>query len=322
MAAVLAAPAAAAEPLTVELPERAAVAAAVVTVGDVAALSGADETTRAWVRRLDVADLPARDAAASVTRRQVEYRLRLAGLAPADFRVTGADRVALAVVRRTVAVDEVVAAAKAALLRKLAVPADEVAVEVAVPVAAALPEVVAGDEVTITATPHAPAVKLGRTQMDVAIAVRGERKLTLPVYLDARPVQVVAVAVRPLTAGTVLDESAVRAERRAVDPNRRFPPAEEVAGKKARRPLAAGEVVAAADVDAPAAAPEPVLVKTKQRVSMTVRVGELTVSAVGEALGDGRLGQTVRVQNIDSKKVVSGRVTGPAAVAVELGGPP
>jgi flagella basal body P-ring formation protein FlgA len=55
---------------------------------------------------------------------------------------------------------------------------------------------------------------------------------------------------------------------------------------------------------------------------MTARVGALVVTALGEAQQDGRAGEVIRVENVDSKKVVRARVTGPGAVDIELGGVP
>jgi flagella basal body P-ring formation protein FlgA len=46
------------------------------------------------------------------------------------------------------------------------------------------------------------------------------------------------------------------------------------------------------------------------------------VIAEGEAQQDGRVGQTIRVVNRESKKVVTGRVSGPGVVDVEAGGAP
>jgi flagella basal body P-ring formation protein FlgA len=53
-----------------------------------------------------------------------------------------------------------------------------------------------------------------------------------------------------------------------------------------------------------------------------VRSGALVGSAPGDAIQEGRLGQTIQVQNSASKKVLTARVTGPATVEVELGGVP
>jgi flagella basal body P-ring formation protein FlgA len=53
---------------------------------------------------------------------------------------------------------------------------------------------------------------------------------------------------------------------------------------------------------------------------MQVNVGGLRVTAAGEAQQAGRLGQTIPVQNVDSKKTLSARVVGPGAVEIDLGG--
>lgn len=71
-----------------------------------------------------------------------------------------------------------------------------------------------------------------------------------------------------------------------------------------------------------AASTGPVLVRARQRVVMTVRIGAMTVSAIGEATEAGRLGQSVKLKNVDSQKLVTGTVVGPGAVDVEPGGGP
>lgn len=77
------------------------------------------------------------------------------------------------------------------------------------------------------------------------------------------------------------------------------------------------------DVKAPAAEPKDagaVLVRVRQPVQMIVRLGAINVVAKGEALQDGKMGQSIRAKNLDSKKEVTGRVVGPNIVKVESGG--
>jgi hypothetical protein len=67
--------------------------------------------------------------------------------------------------------------------------------------------------------------------------------------------------------------------------------------------------------------PAEILIRPQERVTMEVRSGGLTVRAVGQAQQQGRLGESIMVQNVDSKKVIVARVTGPSTVAVDIGGP-
>jgi len=267
-----------ADPVVVDLPTRAVVRAAVVTVGDVARLDGGDPATRALIAGLDVAELRPRDPAVVVTRRVVEFRLRLAGIDPAAVAFAGAERVVVTLARRPVTPQEVLAAARAELLRRLPWPADAVTVEPTQAVAVRLPEVPAGETVVVAAVPHGPKVGLGRVQMDVTISAGGETLLALATVFEVKAARPADPAVVPATV------------------------------------VPAAGVVPAAKVD--------LLVRPRQRVSMVVRLGAVNVTAVGEAQQGGALGQTIPVQNVDSKKVVTARVTGPGAVEVELGGVP
>ena len=262
---LLAAPVAAAEPVVIVLPDRAVCPAAVVTVGHVGTLSGPAEWKRA-VAAIDLADMPVRDTAVAVTRRQVEVRLKLAGLRDEDFRVLGADKVIVAADRKPVPVEDVVIAAKAAVLSRLPYTADEVTLDLLKPVVAKLPDVGKAEAVDIRAEPNTNTVQMGRLQVNVTISTRGEKRLVLPVFLEAK----------------LLGQQA---------------PQERV-------------------VSAPQPAAGPVLVKSGQKVRIGVSVGELRVTATGESQGEGRLGQMIRVRNVDSNKVLVVRVSGPGTVEV------
>lgn len=66
-----------------------------------------------------------------------------------------------------------------------------------------------------------------------------------------------------------------------------------------------------------AASEERILVKSRDRVKMVAMVGATWIVAAGEALQDGRRGETIRVRNVDSNKVINGRVAAAGLVEVE-----
>lgn len=267
----------AAGPVVVTVREQAAVGTAAVTVGDVAAVTGGDPAARDRVSRLDLAELRARDPGLTLSRRAVEYRVRLAGFDPAEVVVAGADRVTVAPARRPVTPDEVLAVARAELLRRLPGPAEA---EPVAPVVVRLPDVPVGETPLIAAVPHARTVGPGRNQMDVTISCGGEKLLALGVLFE----------VKAASAGAVV------------------PPAGGV--------LPAGGFAPVAPATRPAAAE--IVVKPRDRVTMVVKLGASTVSAVGEAQQGGAVGQVISVQNVDSKKILTARVTGPGTVEVDL----
>src|SRR5262245_22181466 len=78
-------PAAAAEVVVVTLRAAATAGGGEITVGDVAELHGGDAELRQRIERLDLADLPKPGRNVQVSREQVGFRLRLAGINPKQF---------------------------------------------------------------------------------------------------------------------------------------------------------------------------------------------------------------------------------------------
>jgi len=311
-------------PVVVELRPQ-ATAGRTVRLGDVARLDGGTDLLRDRLARLDVADLPP-GGTTTVKRGQVEFRLRLADVPPSLVRLTGPDVVTVTLRADATPQDRVFAAARESVVRRLPWPIDDVSIRLARPIAVALP---AGDpdEFRVTAQPRAAGTPVGRVQVDVTVTPAGEdrpgRPLTFPVYLDVRPLVAVAVCRQAVGRGEAVAEPAVFVERRPAADDVAGPPAaaDAVVGKRTKRPLRPGQVIAAGDVEDPADGGA-VAVKPRQSVRMVVHLGPVNVVAEGEAQQEGRVGQTIRVVNRASKKVVIGRVSGPGVVEVEPGGGP
>jgi flagella basal body P-ring formation protein FlgA len=78
----------------------------------------------------------------------------------------------------------------------------------------------------------------------------------------------------------------------------------EILGKIARQSLQSGAPVYHEKLE------NPVLVKKKTLVTMTLSSPTLLVSTRGMALENGRMNDTIRIQNTTSKKVIEATVTG------------
>lgn len=83
----------------------------------------------------------------------------------------------------------------------------------------------------------------------------------------------------------------------------------QLAGKQARRFLRAGEPVLADDVRAP------ILVTKGSTVTMTFTAPGITLTAIGKAMSEGGMGETVTVLNPVSYRQISATVIGPGAVS-------
>jgi flagella basal body P-ring formation protein FlgA len=116
------------------------------------------------------------------------------------------------------------------------------------------------------------------------------------------------VATRTLRPQAVIQPGDVVTVAASVDGALRDPA--EAIGQEARVAIYAGRPIHAADLAPPA------LVERNQLVTLAFAVGPLVIRAEGRALARGARGEVVRVMNLASRSVVSGRVEGPGLVSV------
>ena len=144
--------------------------------------------------------------------------------------------------------------------------------------------------------------------VEVAGAFGTER---IPVSGTALEMVEVVMLNKPMRRGDVItDEDLVRDTL----PKLRMPTemldADEIVGMAATRTLSRGSVVSPSDVR------EPVLVERGDRVMILYTDGSLVLSVVGEALSNGARGDTVRVLNKQSRRMLEGVVTQAGTVDV------
>lgn len=137
---------------------------------------------------------------------------------------------------------------------------------------------------------------------------------TLYVPVRISDMRMVAVLARPGQRGDVVGADMLTLQTRDVAqlPFGYVDDPASIEGQQLRRPIGAGAVLTPNDVEAPR------WVRRGQIVTLIGRAGGLEVRAGGKALGDGAEGQTVRVQNQTSRRVVNGTVTAPGVVEVRL----
>src|SRR5579884_3961149 len=305
-------------PVIISLRERVVIGGRVVNVGDVGELRGGKAQVRALVAKLDLADAPTAKEPRTVTRQQILFRVRLANIPESLFRIEGAACVQVFFGRFRVPEAEVIAAACQALFKRLPWSEDEIDIQLLQPIAVPLDVEAAREDITIQAVPHAANTPLGRVQMDLAIYVRGDRRLSFPLYLDVKLCQKVAISTHKIEPGEPLTAANISFDRRPVENLRDYYSSlEMLTNKRARQAILPGSVIVASLLEVDANKPGPILIKQQEAVKMIVRLGPVTVVAAGEALQDGRLGERIRVRNVDSKKPVVGRVVDKSLVEID-----
>jgi flagella basal body P-ring formation protein FlgA len=154
-------------------------------------------------------------------------------------------------------------------------------------------------------------VALGPRMAEVRCADAPGWRLTVParVRRDAN----VVVLLSPVQGGTAIDAAQLAVQRRDIaggsgvgmsDPS-------QVAGHIARRAMPAGTVVTAGDLADGAGA-----LKRGDPVVIVSRAGGIEVRMGGRALGGAMAGAVVAVENLESKRIVRGRLVADGVVEV------
>ena len=159
----------------------------------------------------------------------------------------------------------------------------------------------------------APGTKLlGRASLSVSCGSPQQWKIHVAAHIDG---EVNALVARhPLPRGTVIQETDLEfVNRRYSQLNHGYyGSANLLKNMEAKRNIKAGQVLTPNIVKAQK------LVMRGQHITIIAQSGRLTLRAKGKALMDGRQGQTIKVSNLNSKKLIYGRVISAGIVEVNF----
>ena len=152
----------------------------------------------------------------------------------------------------------------------------------------------------------------GQTTVQVAVRSDGRSFVKVPVQFEVRRLLDVVVATTNLNAGDILTEQSVRLER--MDAGKLaagyLTELDKAIGLQVRYALPPGSVIGERNLT------RPILIKRGENVKIVARVGELEVVANGVTFAQGAAGDLVRVQNLVTKKFLTGRVQNDKSVLV------
>lgn len=184
---------------------------------------------------------------------------------------------------------------------------------------------------------HTEAILTQRNISDLTVQlpdgpILGRRQVNLSLHTEEAPVWrqtlLVEIAVlqtgirvkRPLAQGEVIQaEHLVEEEMILTSLSEKLPP-EEIVGKAARRNLRAGEKITAADLQAKSqAVSDEIVVRPRDALRLIATHKNLRfVVPQAEALQSGRIGQIIRVRNLESNRVVHARIISNDEAVVDL----
>lgn len=139
-------------------------------------------------------------------------------------------------------------------------------------------------------------------------------------FLIVKHFQNVVVSKKQIERNRPLKRDELYVDRRDVSHLRSyFTAVDDLVGKSLGHTVRPLQVIEESHLGKASSKAGPVLVKRRDAVKLVVRAGGiLSVSVVGEALEDGRVGEMIRVRNVDSNSIVLGRVISQDKVEVPL----
>jgi len=150
------------------------------------------------------------------------------------------------------------------------------------------------------------------TVVPVSVSVNGQLFTKVLTKLDVRQFRQVVVAVDQISSGDLFSTGNLRYAR--MDTGKLsagyFTDMNKLIGLAARHSLNQGMAITDSMVV------KPTIIKRGSAVNIVARLGSLEVTAMGQALQDGMQGQLIRVQNVNSNKIISAKVLDESTVEV------
>ncbi|HDS84155.1 MAG TPA: flagellar basal body P-ring formation protein FlgA [Phycisphaerales bacterium] len=285
---VLGAAAVAERPLQIYLPQEIRLDDQTVELGRVGILLGDAELVEK-AQSVTLGSFAVDGQTLLVDRNTILSRLASDGIRPAQVRIRGADTVRITRYEMTIPAEQITACAKRYLDNRLS---DQKAAE-AILVRPPQPQILSTDRGAAELTVIEDS-RLGGSlrRIRVAILQDGETVGSEEVYFKVQYQVRRVIAAEELPPATVLTSENIRIETISSDQPEQ---ADWTApyGMATTRRIAEGSVISDALLESPQG---PVVVRRRQLVMVRIDNGALFVSAHGEAMDEGRVGETIRVR--------------------------
>ena len=274
-----------------------------VTIGSVAVISASDDLVET-VSAIPVGRSPWPGEELILVRKVLLARLAVSGFKADRVTLTGAREVHISAPERNVPAEDILRVAQD-LLRRIPNPDPDVSFH---PITRIDPVVAAQ-----TSAPLALSAQLrsdpAAYNLVVEVTGRADDNVTF------QPVRRTAylLAARRIRPGETIDETNVRVDpvEHPDSPTRLDPDLATFLGARARLSIPAGARLRPNMIATPS--DEPIIARN-EIVRMVIHCRGLTVTAIGQALAPGRLGEPIKIRNVDSQRTVIAVVTAPGIV--------
>jgi flagella basal body P-ring formation protein FlgA len=309
-----------ADTVRIELRPEGSVDSEVIRLNDIARISGCSAVLKTELEQLDISQLTKDTDSVNIRHSLVAIRLQLAGWSTQEFMIFGS---AVVNVKRrepqAITDASVEAAALKTMQLTLNVGADQLRVQLNSPFMSSLTKRMQQDDsLRVEVLPPVNS-RIGAASLTVRFW-RGDQLIYARTgKFEILRRQQVAVTRTSLPRNHILTERDFQIENRFMAIAADQLDEKQVLGRQVRGTLKAGDMISLRDLQPAAIPQQQELIRARDNVQITAVSGRLKVHLTSaQALQNGRLGQTIRVKNLKSNEIVTGRVTAPGQVEIRL----
>ena len=304
----------------IELRPEAAVESSEIRLGDIADIRGAARRSSTTLQKLDIAQLREGQDRLSIRLSRVAIRLQLAGWSLQDFQVDGAKTVLVTRRIPELVTDTAIEAAALDTMRKtFNVPSEELRVRLTSPFMKSLPRTIQQDEsLRLEVLPPLNS-RIGAVPLTVRLWRKSRLVNTRTGRFEVLRLQKVAVSRTSMPRTHVVDDRDFQMESRFLAAQADQLEESQVVGSQVRTSISAGAIISLRDLQPAKKLQEQQIVRNRDNVQVTAFSGGLKVQLTSaQALQSGRRGDTIRVKNLKSNEILTGRVTAPGKIEIRL----
>jgi flagella basal body P-ring formation protein FlgA len=298
-----------AQGLTITVAGESSVTGRYFTLGDIATISGDDNQRIDNLRQIRLGHTPAPGQSLVFTGELLGVRLSasrsdftgISWQVPPQFRITA---------RSQLITGQRLASQAEHFLKERLVGSDVVITSVVQPHDVLVPP---GETGVVVELPYG--VKYNApTNVSVGVMVDGQLYNTTNLRFDIKKYEQVAVVSRSLAARELIDSASITFERRDIGrmPPGYFTDVNKILGLSVKRQLVPGTAITDSMLE------KPVIINRGKTVRIVAQIGDIEVSVPGIAMQHGSQGQLIRVQNANSKKMITGRVVDETTIRTNI----
>lgn len=280
-----------------------------LTLGAIAEIAGEDETKVKALRSLPLGAAPKPGSRLVLTRELLGARMAAAGTDLSGITWNVPDSIIITAIFQVVPGTKIANAASEALIKRLDVAEDKRELEL-IGFSSDLNAPI-GD-IRLTAELPYGIRKSGPTIVNVTISSGGQVYEKISLRYNVKVYEDIIIAAKPIAPHEPLTADNLAYQRTDVAriTGSYFTDISKLSGLNAKRAIATGALISDISLE------KPILVKRGSNVTITARSGDMAITASGEALQDGTEGQIIRVQNTNSKRIITAKIVGEGLVQI------